>query len=188
MYVGILVAMILTPFLVNGSGIRGMLNIYGVVSAVAAVTFFILAKERPLTPPCHSYQEERALATDGLKLIFRSRDFNWLMFIFFIGLGIFNSVTTWIENIVRPRGFSAEQAGITGGLMIVGGIFGALIVPMLSDHYKRRIPFRQHCIGRYYIKPCRHYIRHGLLVTSCFSDGIRIFPAKLGPYRIPIWC
>jgi len=141
MYVGILVAMILTPFLVNGSGISGMLNIYGIFSAVAAVTFFILAKERPLTPPCHSYQEERALATDGLKLIFRSRDFNWLMFIFFIGLGIFNSVTTWIENIVRPRGFSAEQAGITGGLMIVGGIFGALIIPMLSDHYKRRIPF-----------------------------------------------
>lgn len=141
MYVGILVAMILTPFLVNGSGISGMLNIYGIVSAVAAVTFFILAKERPLTPPCHSYQEERALATDGLKLIFRSRDFNWLMFIFFIGLGIFNSVTTWIENIVRPRGFLAEQAGITGGLMIVGGIFGALIIPMLSDHYKRRIPF-----------------------------------------------
>ncbi|HZM13305.1 MAG TPA: MFS transporter [Bacteroidales bacterium] len=141
MYVGILVAMILTPFLVNGSGISGMLNIYGIVSVVAAVTFFILSRERPLTPPCHSYQEERALATDGLKLIFRSRDFNWLMFIFFIGLGIFNSVTTWIENIVRPRGFTAEQAGITGGLMIVGGIFGALIIPMLSDHYKRRIPF-----------------------------------------------
>jgi sugar phosphate permease len=63
------------------------------------------------------------------------------MFIFFIGLGIFNSVTTWIENIVRPRGFSAEQAGITGGLMIVGGIFGALIIPILSDHYKKRTPF-----------------------------------------------
>jgi sugar phosphate permease len=63
------------------------------------------------------------------------------MFIFFIGLGVFNSVTTWIENIVGPRGFSAEQAGITGGLMIIGGIFGALIIPMLSDHYKKRTPF-----------------------------------------------
>jgi cyanate permease len=141
MYVGILAAMILTPFLVNWSGIGGMLNIYGILSVVAAVAFFLLAKERPLTPPCHSYQEERALATDGLKLIFRKRDFNWLMFIFFIGLGVFNSVTTWIENIVGPRGFSAEQAGITGGLMIIGGIFGALIIPMLSDHYKKRTPF-----------------------------------------------
>ena len=63
------------------------------------------------------------------------------MIIFFIGLGVFNSVTTWIEDILRPRGFSATQAGITGGLMIVGGIIGALIIPMLSDHYKKRTPF-----------------------------------------------
>jgi sugar phosphate permease len=141
MYLGILIAMILTPFLVNWSGISGMLTIYGILAAVAAVTFFVLVKERPLTPPCHGYQEERALAVDGLKLIFRSKDFNWLMFIFFIGLGVFNAVTTWIENIVYPRGFSSEQAGITGGLMIVGGLFGALIIPMLSDHYKKRTPF-----------------------------------------------
>jgi len=63
------------------------------------------------------------------------------MVIFFIGLGVFNSVTTWIEDILRPRGFSAPQAGITGGLMIVGGVIGALIIPMLSDRYKKRIPF-----------------------------------------------
>jgi sugar phosphate permease len=141
MYLGILTAMILTPFLVNWSGIDGMLTTYGILSAVAAVAFFVLAKERPLTPPCHIYQEERALAIDGLKLIFRRKDFNWLMFIFFIGLGVFNAVTTWIENIVYPRGFSSEQAGITGGLMIIGGLLGAIVIPMLSDYYKRRIPF-----------------------------------------------
>ena len=141
MYIGILAGMSLTPFLVNGSGIGGMLYIYGIISVIAAVVFIIFARERPLTAPCHPDQEERALAVEGLKLIFRKRDFNWLMFIFFIGLGVFNSVTTWIENIVAPRGFSAEQAGITGGLMIIGGIFGALIIPILSDHYRKRIPF-----------------------------------------------
>lgn len=141
MYLGILVAMVLTPFLVNWSGIDGMLTTYGVLSAVAAVAFFVLAKERPLTPPCHSYQEERALAVDGLKQIFRKKDFNWLMFIFFVGLGVFNAVTTWIENIVYPRGFTSEQAGITGGLMIIGGLLGAVVMPVLSDRYKRRIPF-----------------------------------------------
>jgi cyanate permease len=63
------------------------------------------------------------------------------MVIFFIGLGVFNAVTTWIEDIMRPRGFSATQAGITGGLMIIGGIVGALIIPLLSDYYKKRTPF-----------------------------------------------
>jgi len=141
MYVGILAGMSLTPFLVNGSGIGGTLYIYGIISVVTAVVFIVLARERPLTAPCLPGQEERALALDGLKLIFRNRDFKWLMLIFFIGLGVFNAVTTWIENILGPRGFSAEQAGITGGLMIVGGIFGALIIPILSDRSKKRIPF-----------------------------------------------
>jgi len=50
-------------------------------------------------------------------------------------------VTTWIEDIISPRGFNSTQAGITGGLMIVGGIVGAVILPTLSDKYRRRVPF-----------------------------------------------
>ena len=72
---------------------------------------------------------------------FRTKDFIILMVIFFIGLGVFNAVTTWIEDILRPRGFSATQAGITGGLMIVGGIIGALFIPIMSDRFKKRTPF-----------------------------------------------
>lgn len=78
---------------------------------------------------------------DGLKQLFRKRDFLLLMAIFFIGLGVFNSVTTWIEGIVRPRGFTSVQAGYAGGLMIVGGVIGALILPVLSDKYHKRVPF-----------------------------------------------
>ena len=33
------------------------------------------------------------------------------------------------------------QAGMTGGIMIGGGILGALILPVLSDRYRKRIPF-----------------------------------------------
>ncbi|MFA5971293.1 MAG: MFS transporter [Lentimicrobiaceae bacterium] len=141
MYIGILAGMIVTPHLIIGSGISGMLYIYGVIAMVAAVVFVIFGKEGPPTAPCRPDQEERSLIYDGIKNIFRIRDFNWLLFIFFIGLGVFNSVTTWIEAILYPRGFSNTQAGITGGLMIAGGIIGALIIPILSDHYRKRTPF-----------------------------------------------
>jgi cyanate permease len=141
MYIGILAGMTLTPFLTLGHGISGMLFIYGIISVFGAVVFIILAKEGPPTAPCRPDQEERSLVYDGFKSTLRSRDFNWLMLIFFIGLGVFNSVTTWIEDILKPRGFSATQAGITGGLMILGGIVGALVIPMLSDHYRKRTPF-----------------------------------------------
>jgi MFS family permease len=141
MYIGILLGMTLTPYLIIGSGISGMLYIYGIISIITAIVFLVLIKEGPPTAPCLPEQEERSLVYDGFKQTLRTKDFILLMVIFFIGLGVFNAVTTWIEDILRPRGFSATQAGITGGVMIVGGIIGALFIPILSDRYKRRTPF-----------------------------------------------
>jgi sugar phosphate permease len=141
MYLGIVVGMALTPYLVLQSSIEGMLVAYGIVSAIATIVFFGAAREHPPTPPCLPGQEERSLVLDGLKQTLRKRDFILLMLIFFIGLGIFNGVTTWIEDIVRPKGFSITQAGITGGLMVVGGIVGAVVMPLLSDRYRKRTPF-----------------------------------------------
>ena len=141
MYIGILGGMTITPYLIVGSGISGMLYIYGIFSVSVAIIFLMFIKEGPPTAPCLPEQEERSLVFDGFKSTVRTKDFIWLMIIFFIGLGVFNSVTTWIEDIMRPRGFTATQAGITGGMMIVGGVMGALIIPMLSDKYKRRTPF-----------------------------------------------
>jgi cyanate permease len=141
MYLGIVAGMTLTPYFTIRSGMGGMLNIYGIVSLISAVVFVVLIKERPPSAPCRPDQEERSLVLEGMKNTLRKRNFIWLMIIFFIGLGIFNSVATWIEDILRPRGFSVTQAGITGGIMIAGGVIGALILPILSDHYRKRIPF-----------------------------------------------
>ena len=141
MYLGILVALVLTPYLTIQSQIPGMLLIYGIVSMIAVVVFFALIKERPPTAPCRPDQEERSLVFDGLKESLRIKDFVLLLIVFFVGLGVFNAVTTWIEDIVRPRGFSITQAGNIGGLMIVGGIIGAVVIPLLSDHYRKRTPY-----------------------------------------------
>ena len=138
MYVGVLIGMLLTPVLVAKSGMDGMLYDYGVASVIIALIFILLSKERPRTAPCHAHQEERSLVYDGLKDTLKNKNFYLLLVIFFVGLGIFNSVTTWIEDILRPRGFSADEAGITGGVMIVGGVLGALIMPFLSDKLQKR--------------------------------------------------
>ncbi len=143
MYIGILCGMIFTPFLTLSSGISGMLYFFGILAVIAAVTFIILAKEGPPTAPCLPGQEERALVLDGFKIILASKDFRNLMFIFFIGLGVFNSVTTWIEGILNPRNISVTQAGIAGGVMIAAGIAGAVVIPILSDYYRKRVPFIQ---------------------------------------------
>jgi len=141
MYIGIFAGMVLTPYFTNKNGISGMLYIYGIISVISAVIFLFFVRENPPTAPCRPDQEERSLVLDGLKNIFRIKDFNLLMLVFFIGLGIFNCVTTWIENILAPRGFTTEQAGTVGGIMILAGIMGAFIMPLLSDYFRKRKPF-----------------------------------------------
>ncbi len=141
MYMGIILGLALTPFLTLEMGIPGMLLAYGIVSVVGAMVFIVFARERPSTPPNAPGQEERALEFEGLKQMLRNREFVLLLLVFFVGLGIFNAVTTWIEDIVAPRGFSITQAGVTGGLMVVGGIVGALVIPVLSDRARKRVPY-----------------------------------------------
>ena len=141
MYVGILTGMILTPYLVKGSGIGNMLYVYGLMSVIVGVIFFLFAREHPAKKFADQEGDERVLALEGMKQMLTNRNFILLAIIFFIGLGVFNSVTTWIENIVAPRGFTAVQAGITGGTMIAGGILGAFIMPIFSDHRRKRVPF-----------------------------------------------
>jgi len=141
MYMGIALGMMLTPYLVLRSSINSMLLVYGVAALIAGAFFLIFAREHPPTPASPPGLEERSLVFDGLKQMIRIRDFVLLMAIFFIGLGVFNSVTTWIEDILRPRGFSILQAGVVGGLMVIGGILGAVVLPALSDRYRKRVPF-----------------------------------------------
>jgi MFS family permease len=140
-YVGILLGLLLTPFLTLRSGIASTLTTYGIVAALVAIAFLLLSRERPPTPPCPPEQEERSLMLDGLRDLFRKRDFVILLVVFFVGLGVFNAVTTWVEDIVRPRGFSITQAGVIGGVLIIGGVLGALVMPMLSDRSRRRVPY-----------------------------------------------
>jgi cyanate permease len=138
LYLGPLLAMLLTPFLVLHIGFQRMLLSYGIASVVAAAIFLAVARERPPTP---AGPDERILMFAGLKSMIRRRDFIFLLVMFFVGLGMFNSISTWIENIIRPRGFTISQAGLLGGLMLGGGIIGAIVIPLVSDRCRRRKPF-----------------------------------------------
>ena len=136
--VGTGIGLALTPVLIESMAIPTVQLIYGGLAAASAVLFILLARENPPTPPCPPGQEVRALMLDGLKHAFKVRSFVLFLVIWFIGMGIFNGVTTWIEVIVRPRGFSPADAGTLGAMMLVGGLLGAVIIPALSDRQGKR--------------------------------------------------
>jgi MFS family permease len=139
--VGTAIGMVLTPILIESISIPTVQLIYGGIAAFSAVLFVALARERPPTPPCPPGLEVRALMLDGLKHAFKVKDFLLYLAVIFIGLGLFNGINTWIENIIRPRGFTPTDAGTLGAVMLVGGLFGAVIIPPFSDRQHKRKRF-----------------------------------------------
>ena len=137
-FVGIIIAMVLTPILFKMYGMEKMLMIYGIVTLAGAVIFILFNREHPPTPPCPPGHDERIAVFAGLKHILKQKDMIYLIIVFFIALGIFNAITTWIEQIVSPRGFTIAEAGIVGALMMIGGIIGASILPVFSDKLRKR--------------------------------------------------
>jgi MFS family permease len=136
--VGTALGMLLTPILTEQLSIPTVQLIFGGMAAIAAVLFITLSREHPLTPPCPPGMEVRSLMLDGLKQILRAVPFWLFVIVYFVGMGIFNGISTWVESIIRPRGFSPTDAGTLGAVMVVGGIIGAVVFPSLSDKQHKR--------------------------------------------------
>lgn len=79
--------------------------------------------------------------TVGLKSLFKNRDFIYLLVLFFIGVGAMNAILTKIDVLFKNRTLDIDPAlapGIMGGLIVIGGMFGAVIISALSDKYHKR--------------------------------------------------
>ncbi|NMB62491.1 MAG: major facilitator superfamily domain-containing protein 7 [Chloroflexi bacterium] len=140
--VGTGIGMVATPLLYeSGTSIAAIQLIYGVIAAFSVVLFIIFARENPPTPAGPASEQVHALMLDGIKHALKSKPFLMYLAISFIGLGIFNGVTTWVESIIRPRGFTPTDAGTLGALMLVGGIIGAVVIPAVSDKQRKRQRF-----------------------------------------------
>lgn len=139
--VGTALGMVLTPILTETMSIPQVQLIYGIIAAFSALLFVILARETPPTPPCPAGMEVRALMLDGLKNAVKNKMFWYYLVVSFIGMGLFNGVTTWVEPIIRPRGFTPTDAGTLGALMLIGGIIGAVVIPPFSDRSHKRKKF-----------------------------------------------
>lgn len=138
---GIALGMLFTPVLADSMSIASVQLVYGFVAVVAAVLFLAIAREHPATPPCPPEAEERAMPLEGLRHAFSMKEFWIAIVVLFIGFGAFNGVTTWIEQIVKPRGLDSSQASLAGGVMLFAGIVGTLVLTTLSDRRRRRVPF-----------------------------------------------
>jgi predicted MFS family arabinose efflux permease len=137
LYLGIIVALVFTPLLIESFQLYYVLIFYGGFALFVLAVFFFVGKESPN----RSLEKESVTFSDFSK-VFKNRNILLLSALFFIGMGIFTAFTTWIEPILGAQNVSKETAGLLGGLMIIGGILGSIAIPAFSDKYKtRKKPF-----------------------------------------------
>lgn len=144
-FLGFIVVMIATPLLVgsgpNGHGVPFALMIYGFVSVAAAILFLLFARERPPTSMGTHGEDAKLPLKKAVLHMLRQKDMQKMTLIFFIGLGIFNGISTCIDQLCEARHLTEDQTGIVGGVMLIAGIVGGVILPPLSDRLRRRRPF-----------------------------------------------
>jgi MFS family permease len=177
--IGTALGMVVTPILTEQMTIPAVQLIYGGVAAFAAVLFAILSRENPPTPPCPPGMEVRALMLDGLKHALKVKPFLLFLVVTLIAMGIYNGVTTWVENIVRPRGFTPTDAGTLGALMLGGGLLGAVIIPSFSDrqHKRQRYLFLGLAMAIPGLIGLTFATSYWLLLVSAFSLGFFLVSA-----------
>lgn len=176
-FLGIMLGMLVTPFAHEILGFFNMMIGYAAIAVITALLFLFVAKERPPTPPEPGEPADEKMMT-GLRRIVGIKQFIILEILFFIGLGIFNGVATWIEDIFSTRLVGA-QAGILAAVLILGGIFGAAIIPELSDKYQRRKPFILLAVlmAAPFIFVLAFYPDYNVLLVSAFLLGFFLMPA-----------
>lgn len=141
-YFGIMVGLVLTPMLyANGVSIKEILLIYGIAALFISVLFLIFAKEAPPTPPCNLEQSQRFGFIEGMKSLFTKKDFILGSLSFFCILGVFNTFFTLIEVIIKQLSngkISSTETGVIGVVVLLAGILGSLVIPIVSDRDKFR--------------------------------------------------
>jgi MFS family permease len=140
--VGMMVGLGATPALVQYLGFDTMLLIYGVLGLLGILLFFGLVKPRPATPAREVEVQQEITGWQGIRQILKMRNFVILGFIALIGIGVFNGLATWLEKILNElHQILMTDAGIISAILILSGIVGCIVIPLVSDKIMKRKPF-----------------------------------------------
>jgi len=142
LFIGMMVALGLTPALVQDMGFGPMLWAYGIAGIVGALAFMLLVRAKPLTPSRAPDEDQSEIKWGGMGVLLGNRNFILLGFVALVGIGAFNGLATWLEKILfEMHNISLTDAGTISSFLILGGLIGCVVIPLISDKIGRRKPF-----------------------------------------------
>lgn len=180
-YIGVVMAQFGVPWLMNSFNmdIPQILKVYGFLSIPMILFFVIVAREKPITPPCDEELIERVDFKEGMRSLMSNKRFINALIVFWIMQGIYFSFTTLIEPIMQyfnNNSLDGMFIGTLGTIITVTGTIATLVLPIMSDHTKskKRLPMIRICQVGALVGLILVMYGHtvGLLITSACLLGV----------------
>lgn len=128
---------LISPILASSPGQTPNMVLYtAIISTVASLPAFFLPSLPP-TPPSPSVDSRPELPLrEALATLLRKSQFWLLATPFAIYVGAFNATSSLLNSMLSPFGFSEDQAGIAGAILIVVGLVCSAVVSPVIDRSK----------------------------------------------------
>jgi FLVCR family MFS transporter 7 len=138
-----------------------------------------------------TFRENLRVYFEQIGKLLKSMYFILLILSFGLGLGLFNALTTLLQQVLCVRGYTDDDVGIFGGIMIFSGIVGSLIAGIIVDKTKRfeevaKICFCMTCISNIFFTIIQSYnndhgtIKYLTLFAFCMIGlfGLPLLPVS----------
>jgi FLVCR family feline leukemia virus subgroup C receptor-related protein len=151
-YLSIGVVMFLSPLMVitkagapdYGVGFERMMGLYAVACSVFAFAAAFFIRENPPTPSSILEKQEDVSFLKSFKAIKRIPSLRGIMIIFALGWGVLATFLVKVDAISAALGFP-DSDGRVGIFLLIGGMIGAILLPTLSDRWRKRKAFFVFC-------------------------------------------
>lgn len=132
---------LINPFLATkASEIPSMTLYVTIISTVATVPSFLIPSKPP-TPVSASSKHRAPSLRETFGLLHGNPTFYLLLLPFSVYVGLFNSSSSLLTQILSPYGFSETASGIAGALLILVGLVAAAITSPIIDRTKAYLLF-----------------------------------------------
>ncbi len=136
-FIGMAIGLGATPALIDKTGLHVSMVLFAVCAVIISIIYALMAKTgQRLVVPVNSSGKP-----SDIFCFFKQKQLMVIFILAFLAMGYFNGLISWLEPMMASKKITAEQVGLAGAILMLGGIVGSLIFSVLSDRICKRRPF-----------------------------------------------
>ncbi|KAJ4012954.1 hypothetical protein NW752_006224 [Fusarium irregulare] len=133
---GAAIGQLITPLMVQKAGdVSSMVLYISIISSVCALPAFVIPAKPP-SPVGPASETPKLSLRESIGVLSSSLEV-WLILIpFAVYVGFFNSISSLLNQMLKPYGISDDEAGIGGAVLIVVGLVASAVSSPIIDRTK----------------------------------------------------